>query len=247
MSFLKTIIAYPLSIIYYCFFGLTLVVFHPILWISFKLGGAKTLKIAVDYLNLCLVRCLHILGTKISFRNSYELPKDKPIIFVSNHQSLNDVSTISWYLRKYTPKFVSKKELGKGIPSVSFNLKHGGNVLIERDNPKQALVALKQFGQFIEINKFSAVLFPEGTRSKNGVPKRFSENGLKMLVKYSPSVVIIPITINNSWKIVKHGKFPLELGVHLTLDVHKPIQTNDIKFAELFEKVEQTIKNAVIL
>jgi len=247
MSFLKKIIAYPLSIIYYCCFGLILVIFHPILWISFKLGGTKALRIAVDYLNLCLVRCLHILGTKVSFQNKYQLPKNEPIIFVSNHQSLNDVSSISWYLRKFNPKFVSKKELGNGIPSVSFNLRQGENVLIDRDNPKQALVALKKFGQFIEKKKFSAVLFPEGTRSKNGVPKRFSENGLKMLVKYSPTAVIVPITINNSWKIVKHGKFPLEIGVHLTLEIHKPIQTNDIKFAELFEKVEQTVKNAVIL
>ncbi len=247
MNTFKKTLAYPLSVIYYCCFGLTLLIFHPLQWISRNLFGAKAHAFMVNYLNLTLVRCLHILGTRISFRNKYPLPKDKPLIIVTNHQSLNDIPTISWYLRKHHPKFVAKQELGKGIPSVSYNLRHGGSALIDRKNPKQALVVLKKLGQYIERNNFSAVIFPEGTRSRDGKPKRFSENGLKMLVKYAPSAIVVPITINNSWKILKYGGFPMEIGVHLTFDVHQPIQANTLKFSELFKKTEQTIKNAVIL
>jgi 1-acyl-sn-glycerol-3-phosphate acyltransferase len=47
------------------------------------------------------------------------IPNGVPIIFVANHQSLYDILGIIWYLRKFHAKFVSKKELGKGIPSVS--------------------------------------------------------------------------------------------------------------------------------
>ena len=39
------------------------------------------------------------------------------------------------------PKFISKKELGRGFPSVSYNLRVGGSALIERKNPRQALAA----------------------------------------------------------------------------------------------------------
>ena len=69
-----------------------------------------------------------------------------PLIIVSNHQSMNDIPPIIWYMRKYHPKFVSKIELGKGIPSVSYNLRHGGSALIDRKDSKQALVAIARFG-----------------------------------------------------------------------------------------------------
>ena len=125
-----------------------------------------------------------------------------------------------WFFRKFHPKFVSKIELGKGIPSISFNLNHGGSVLIDRKNPKQALPAIKKLSEYIESNCRSAVIFPEGTRSKNGKPKRFSPNGLKILCKYAPSAYVVPVTINNSWKMFKFGSFPLGLGNNLSFTVH---------------------------
>lgn len=179
MELLKKIISYPLSVVYYLLFGLILVVFHPIQWLSLKIGGYTGHRHVVNFMNLCLVRSLHILGTRISFRNPQNLPIDRPLIIVSNHQSLNDIPTLSWYLRRHHLKFVAKKELEKGIPSVSFNLKYGGSALIDRKNPKQALTVLKKLGQLIEKITFSAVIFPEGTRSRDGIPKRFFRKWIK--------------------------------------------------------------------
>ncbi len=197
-------------------------------------------------MNGTLTYLLYVLGTRIKFISKYPIPENVPLIIVSNHQGMNDISPISWFIRKHHPKFVSKLELGKGIPSVSYNLTHGGSVLIDRKDSKQALTALKEFGQYIEKNNYSAVIFPEGTRGKDGVPKRFSENGLKMLTKYAPSAYVIPMTINNCWKLNKNGKFPLELGVKITFELHEPIKANSMEFDKLFEKVENTVKNAVI-
>ena len=242
---MKKMLAYPLTILYYLFFGLVLVVLHPIQWLAFKLGGYKWHKITVDWLNFFVTGCLYILGTKISFNNPHSLPKNVPLIVVSNHQSMNDIPPYFWFLRKYHPKFVSKKELGKGIPSVSINLRQGGSCLIDRKDSKQAVKAIINFGKYIEKNNYTAVIFPEGTRSRNGVPKRFSENGLKMLVKYAPSAYVVPITINNSWKLLKYDGFPMEIGVHLTFDVHKPIKANAMEFDELFKKVVAEIKAGV--
>lgn len=246
MKLLKKIISYPLSVIYYACFGLALLVFHPLQWLAFKLGGIPLHAKMVYALNFVLLKSLYILGARISFKNKHKLPKHTPLIIVSNHQSLNDITALTWYFRKHAPKFVAKKELEKGIPSVSYNLRNGGNALIDRNDARQALTTLKTFGQSIEKNTYSAVIFPEGTRSRDGNPKRFSENGLKMLVKHVPSAVVVPVTINNSWKFLKHGGFPMEVGVHLQLEVHEPIQVNSLKFSDLFKKAELSIKNAVI-
>ena len=243
---MKKILAYILSVVFYFFYLIGLLIFHAMQWIGFNFGKYRGHKIAVDIMNGTFTYLLYILGTRIKFISNYPIPENVPLIIVSNHQSMNDISPISWFLRKHHPKFVSKVELGKGIPSVSYNLRHGGSVLIDRNDAKQALSALKEFGQYIEKNKYSAVIFPEGTRSKDGVPKRFSENGLKMLTKFASSAYVIPMTINNCWKLNRYGMFPLEVGVNITFELHEPIKADSLEFVKLFEKVENTIKNAVI-
>tara|TARA_R110002012_G_scaffold283090_2_gene473074 strand:+ start:14315 stop:15052 length:738 start_codon:yes stop_codon:yes gene_type:complete len=243
---MEKFVAYILSGFYAFFFLLALVVFHPIQWFCFNFISKKAHKRSVDWLQFCIMRCTNILGTRYTFTNNYNVPKNQPIIIVANHQSMYDISPIMWYLREINPKFISKKELGKGIPSVSYNLRHGGNVLIDRKNPRQALPAIMKFGEYIEETKGTAVIFPEGTRSKNGQPKPFQTKGLEILLKKIPSAVILPITINNSWKLLKYGKFPMGIGNHVKLTVHEPLilATFDDK-TKLIEQIETTISSAV--
>ena len=244
---MQKLISYPLSVLYYLCFGLNLVLFHPIQWICLTVFGYQAHKKSVDYLNFMLLRCTHIVGTSYTFENRELIPKNVPLIFVSNHQSMYDIITMIWYLRDFHCKFVSKKELGKGIPSVSFNLRHGGSVLIDRNEPKQAVPAIKGLSQYIEKHKRSAVIFPEGTRSKNGVPKEFAQTGLKILCKHAPTAFVVPITINNSWKMVKFGFFPLNLGNRLTFTVHKPLSIKELSIDEILQKTESTITQAIKL
>ena len=81
------------------------------------------------------------------------------------------------------------------------------------------------------------MIFPEGTRSRNGQPKRFSKNGLKTLLKYAPDAVIIPVTINHSWNMAQNGGFPLPVGHTIEVIPHDPIEAKALPFDELFENV----------
>ncbi|AXT51744.1 1-acyl-sn-glycerol-3-phosphate acyltransferase [Aquimarina sp. BL5] len=245
MGALKRIISYPLSIVFYLFFGLTLCVFQPLQWLGVKLGGAKSHRGVINLMNLCLLRCLHVLGVRISFKNQYKLPKDRSLIVVSNHQSMFDVPLISWYLHSHKPKFISKIELGKGIPSISFNLRHGGHALIDRKNPKQSIPAISDFGKYISENKFAAVIYPEGTRSRNGQPKEFAHTGLKILMKRAADALIVPVTINNSWKLVRYGNFPMGIGVHLTLEVQEPIEPQGLSIEEVLNITEKRVISTI--
>lgn len=244
---MQKILSYPISVLYYLCFGLTLVVFHPIQWVCLNVFGYQAHKKSVDYLNFFLLKCTNLLGTTYKFENIESIPKGVPLIFVSNHQSLYDIIAMIWFLRRFHCKFVSKKELGKGIPSVSYNLRHGGSALIDRKDPKQAIPAIKVLGEYIEKHKRSAVIFPEGTRSKTGVPKEFAQSGLKILCKYAPSAYVVPVTINNSWKMVKYGFFPLGLGNRLTFVVHKPLSVNELDFKDIMEQAESAVKKGIKL
>lgn len=192
-------------------------------------------------MNFFLLRCLNLLGTRISFENPHELHKNQSYIIVANHQGMFDIPPLIWFLRKVHPKFISKKELGKGIPGVSFNLRHGGSVLINRKNPKQALEAITNFAKSLQNNHRSAVIFPEGTRSRTHQPKKFQTRGLLTLMEHMSDALILPVTINHSWKLMRWGSFPMGIGVHMKFKVHAPLAMTQHPHEDLVSKVEKQI------
>lgn len=242
---MEKIISYPISIVFYLIFGILLGIFHPIQWICLNFFGYQAHKKAVDYLNFGLTRTTHVLGTTYKIKNLSLAPKGVPVIIVANHQSMYDIPPIIWFFRRLHPKFISKKELGKGIPSVSYNLRHGGSVLIDRKDPSQAMPQIQKIAKYIEENNRSVMIFPEGTRSKTGKPKKFSENGLKTLCLYAPSAYILPVTINNSWKMVRFGTFPMGLGSRISYTVHPPLKVSDFSIDELLQETEAAIVSAI--
>lgn len=241
---MERIISYPISAIYMVLFGLILLLFHPIQWICLNVFGYEAHRKSVALLNLCLMRATHLLGTRYRFYNKELLPEKGPAIIVANHQSMYDIPPIIWVLRRFHPKFVSKKELGRGIPSVSYNLRHGGSVLIDRKDRKQSLTAIRQLGVYIEQTGRSAVIFPEGTRSRDGNPKAFRTVGLKVLTKNAPSAQIIPISINNSWKLLRFGKFPYGLGARLEFIIHPAVPAAGCTDRTL-EEIEASIASSI--
>ncbi len=246
MPFWKSLLAYPLTVVFYLVYGFFLCIFHPLQWLGLKTGGYSTHKKIVDALNACLIASLYILGTRVKFINNYQFDTSVPHIIISNHQSSHEISPLGWFFRKLHPKYISKKELGSGIPSVSFNLKHGGSALIDRKDARQALATIGAFAKYLKAHNRAGVIFPEGTRSRDGKPKRFSENGLKILSKFAPNATVIPVTINNSWKLWEYGQFPMNIGVKMTLETHKPIKVSDKPFADLFAEVEKKVKSKIL-
>jgi 1-acyl-sn-glycerol-3-phosphate acyltransferase len=239
-------VAYPLTVLHYIVFGIILLFFHPVQVIAYNVFGKKAHRETVILLNMCLTYSLYFLFSRVKFINNHKIPENVPLIIVANHQGTYDIPPIFWYLRKIYPNFVSKIELGKGIPSVSYNLRKGESVLIDRKDSRQALQTLMKFGDRVEEKKLTAVIFPEGTRSRTGIPKPFRENGLKMMVKKTPSSYIIPLSINNSWKLVRKGAFPLGVGIKVIMEVHEPIKSSSMPFEELMKLTEKTIRTTVM-
>lgn len=248
MNTIKRILSYPLSIIYYIFFLTGLLFFHVVQWLGYSLGGYKGHYHAANFMYWGLVKTTHILGTRYKAIFKTELPKDKPLIFVANHQSLYDINRLALYVKEHHPKFISKIELGKGIPTVSYNLTHGKHALIDRKDGRQAVAEIAKLGKYITENNHAAVIFAEGTRSKTGKPKPFKRKGLKILCKYAPDAYIVPVTINNSYKMTPNGKsFPLGIFVYITFTFHEPIAIKGQDFDALIDQVEKTVTNTINL
>lgn len=244
---MQKIISIPLSLITYSVVFVILCLFHIVQLICFRIFGYEAHKRSVDLMGFFMMKVLLINFSTSEVEFKAKIPKGKPIIFVANHQGLYDIFGIGWFLREYHPKYVSKIELGKGIPSISYNLNHGGSVLIDRKDPKQALPALKKMAEYIQTNNRSTVIYPEGTRSRDGKPGTFAPNGLKILCKYAPDSLVVPITINNSWKVFRYGPFPLGIGNKIKFTVHPAIAVKQYDFNTLFAMTEKAIVGDIII
>jgi 1-acyl-sn-glycerol-3-phosphate acyltransferase len=242
---MKKFLGYILSPIAILVFLLELVIFQPIQWFTYKFIGYKAHKGVVDFLDLLLTKTVYLLGNTATFINKQDLPVGRPMIFISNHQSLLDIPPLIYYLRKYHAKFVSKVELTKGIPSISFNLKYGGGANIDRNDPRQSLMEMGKLGTRMKENKWSAVIFPEGTRSKDGKVKPFQAGGIAIILKKCPEALIVPIAIDRSWEMSRYGLYPLNTFIDMTWEVLEPIEPSSGSIEEVVKEAENRIKKAL--
>jgi len=202
-------------------------------------------KRAVDFLNYFTVKSFFILGAKVRFHGFSKIPAGRPLIIISNHQSTWDIPPIGWGFRKYHPKYISKAELAKNIPSISYNLKHGGSAIIDRKNGSQSIREVIKLGERVEKNKYAVCIFPEGTRSKDGTVKKFQSAGIKTLLKAAPSAVIIPFVIDGNVKLQNNNSWIMNLGINLNYTVLNPIEPSGQTAEDLVQNTEQAIRSAL--
>ncbi|GAB3641499.1 lysophospholipid acyltransferase family protein [Spirosoma arcticum] len=206
---MKKLLNYVLSGVYLLYFSLVLLVFHVFQVGAFHLFGKDAHKKTVDVMNAFIAYGWYLTGSRIAYRPLTDLPTDRPIIFVANHQSMFDISPIIWFLRRHTPIFVSKIELSHGIPGISYNLRKSGAALIDRNDAKQAISEIARLGKHIQQKKHAAVIFPEGTRSATGQMRPFATGGLAVLLKRAPDALVVPVVIRGTGRFNPKGLFPL--------------------------------------
>jgi 1-acyl-sn-glycerol-3-phosphate acyltransferase len=168
-------------------------------------------------------------GMKLKVTVEASFPDNIPIILIANHQSMYDIPIIMWYLRKLEPKFISKKELGKWIPSISFSLRNMGSLLIDRKDRSSSLKAIEIFGRDAADRAHTICLFPEGTRARDGIIKDFKGGGFALLRKTAPEALVIPIAIKGSWKLLKYNLLPIPYGVHVHMHVFPSLKVTDFR------------------
>lgn len=239
---MKKVFGYVLTPLHYLYFGLMLLIFHVIQWLSLKLGGYSAHKKSVDLLNWFLTSSYYLLGNSVKFINNKNLPTNRSIIFIANHQSMYDIPPLIYFLRKYHAKFISKIELASGIPSISYNLKHGGAANIDRKDPKQSIAEILKLARNMKEKNWSTVIFPEGTRSKTGTMKPFAVGGIATILKKVPNALIVPIAIDNSWKMVQYGAFPLNTFIAMRWEVLEPIEPGNLTAEEVVKAAEEAIR-----
>ena len=226
------------------FFGI-LVFFHPISLLA-ACFGRRLHKHVLDLMNLCIIWNIRLTtGARYAVIGRPTLPTGRPVILVSNHQSMYDIPMMMWECRSQNVGFIAKKELARGIPSISLALRRLGSVLIDRKDATQSVQAIEAFGRTKDEAAEVAAIFPEGTRAKDGVMKRFKYPGLKALIRSMPHALIQPVAIRGNWELLRYSFLPVPYGTSIELEFLSPIEPSGRALDDVIEELEKEIARSV--
>lgn len=196
----------------------------------------------IEYAGLEMNRWFRILfkatGSKINLVGEENLP-DVPAVYVSNHQGNADVGVMVM-LAKEPRAFLAKKELGS-FPVLGKWLVDAGCIFVDRDDPNDGLKAILKAIKHVK-NGNSINIFPEGTRSRCDKMGEFKSGA--SLVATKGKALIVPITIDGSYKVFENNKgFKVKPTV-INVTVHKPIDPAKMAKEEIKE-LDQKIKEII--
>jgi 1-acyl-sn-glycerol-3-phosphate acyltransferase len=165
-------------------------------------------------------------GAKVSVHGQENIPKDIPVVFISNHQGNFDIPLLMSYIDK--PKgFIAKIETLK-IPLVRTWMQYIHCVFMDRSNLRKSASAIIEGVKIIK-DGHSLVIFPEGTRSKGGPLGEFKAGSFKLATK--SNAPIVPITINGSYKLMEANSNKIKAAT-VDLFIHPPIETKNLSKEE---------------
>ncbi|MCB0338953.1 MAG: 1-acyl-sn-glycerol-3-phosphate acyltransferase [Bdellovibrionales bacterium] len=220
--------------------------FYHILQVFARAISYRAHQWTVHALNFTMQHLLRIVGTTFLYDIQSKIPQDGPVIVIANHQSMYDIPILHNLFWRLHPKFIAKKELARGIPSISYQLRNGGCAIIDRSKPSQALPEIRRFAQYISDNKFAACIFPEGTRAKDGIMKPFKLRGLQTLIEKAPDAVIVPVVISGTWELLRYKFRPMPFGIRVRIKVLAPLDRSSKTALEIARLAESTIKSNLI-
>lgn len=203
-------------------FGAILVLFDPLQRIA-RLFGPRPHEIVVGWMQVSLVAACHLCGTRLEVERAPGVRPHTPYLLIANHQSMFDIPIVGSLLFTNYPKYVSKRELSHWLPSISYNLRRGGNALIDRSDRGQAVEAIRALGENAQARGVSVVIYPEGTRSRAGELKPFKPAGAIALLQAAPALEVVPVTIDESWRLLSHNLLPVPFGTRIRVRFADPI------------------------
>ena len=203
-------------------FSATLLVFDPLQRIA-RLFGQRPQEHVAGCLQRTLVWVFRLAGTRLRVERDPAVEPHRPYLVIANHQSMFDIPIFGALLHRNFPKYVSKRELASGIPSISYNLRAGGHALIDRDDRHGATNAIRALARQVCERGVSAVIYPEGTRARRGELGAFKPAGALALLDEAPDVPVVAAAIDESWRLLRHNLFPIPFGTRVRVRIGAPI------------------------
>lgn len=181
-------------------------------------------------------------GTRVILKNKEVINPKETYIYMANHQSWFDIFTLLAYVPGQF-RWLAKEELYK-IPIVGQAMRLIGYIPIDRSNRTKAFESIAKAAERVREG-VSVMIFPEGTRSRDGVLQSFKKGGFILAIQSKKP--ILPISISGSYKVMPKGSWKVYPGT-ITVTFHPPIPTESCSVEDrdrLIALVEQAIRKGL--
>lgn len=234
MALVRTVLTYLITSLYVVIVGtFALLIVVPLGWtnVLYELGhGGVTL-------------ALGLAGIRYQVIGREHVPKDRAVVFCSNHQSNVDPPILFRALHRRL-HILYKAELRK-IPVFGRVIEAGGFIPVQRDNRDAAFASIERAADSIRAGN-SFLIFPEGTRSKTDELLPFKKGGFVMA--FNAQAPIVPVAVTGGREAMRKGSAVIR-PVHVTVRIGPPVETagrnpeeRDAIIAEVRQRIEALIR-----
>lgn len=210
-----------------------------VLWIIGKFKYELKGKISLAIVGWAFRVVIFVSGVKQTIIGEENVPKDRPVLYISNHRSYYDI--ILTYHRVPRECGYIAKDVMEKIPSFSRWMKNMHCLFLDRKDVKKGMQTIKDAIDLIN-NGISVHVCPEGTRNKGDVDMQEFHKGTFKIAERT-GCTIIPITVNNTEAIYEKQR-PRIKSSKVIIEYGKPIETKDLtkeEKKELCDNVRQVI------
>jgi len=182
---------------------------------------------------------LRAAGVDLQVRIEVPLDPRQPYVFMPNHLSTVDI----WALFVAIPRpirFIAKKQLAQ-IPLFGWAMAAGRFIFIDRKNPAAAKRSINLAVRRIRDGS-SVVIFPEGTRSRDGLLAPFKKGGFHLAA--NAGVKVVPVAIRGAGQVMAPGKLWLHPGP-VVIELGAPIDVSPAMTALEREALVERVRDEI--
>ncbi|OQY31411.1 MAG: hypothetical protein B6241_14035 [Spirochaetaceae bacterium 4572_59] len=138
-------------------------------------------------------------------------------VYCANHQSMMDIVILYRLFLHF--KWVSKKDI-LNVPFLGWNMRLNNYLYVDRGSPSSQIRMMKG-GEKLLNQGSSLMIFPEGTRSKNGLLGKFRDGAFVLSQKTNSAIV--PVVIKGSADVFSDGTIWFRRKYNMTIQLLDPI------------------------
>ncbi len=165
-----------------------------------------------------------MLGVDVEVHGREHLASGGPFVFTPNHQSHLDILVLLGFLPGQT-RFAAKQELWRH-PVMAAVLDTLGMVRIDREHPERAIEALRREAQ----RDHSLVIFPEGTRSRDGHLGEFKKGAFVTAIELG--LPVVPVVCRGTRRLMPRGSRLAVAPGKVEIVIEAPIPTTGLSYAD---------------
>lgn len=183
--------------------------------IASMLGGARFFGYYLPHYWAKFMCWISLVRVKV--KGADNISKGRSYVFVANHQGAYDIFAIYGWLG-HNFKWMMKKSLER-IPLVGYSCKVSGHIFVDNSSPSAVRDTMQKAERQL-AGGMSVVVFPEGSRTRDGKLHRFKRGAYVLATEFS--LPVVPVTIDGAYDVLQRSGLLPHWG-SITLTIHKPI------------------------